>query len=227
MNKWKVMLSAVVIAAALAGCGVQEEQAASEVQTDAQTDVQENGAGGGTQRQGGGPGMGQMGAQADLMGKIKSIDGQTITLYKSAMGQGGPPQGDSTGSAPEGAEGQQPPADGELPADGERPAAPAGDGTAPEGGGRMNMGAMFSDETVTIQVTDTTKITTMTFENEQMVETEVTLADLKADDILSVMLKDDTQEAESITIRTGGFGGGGGGRQPQQQEQQTDAAASE
>ncbi|MEV5027548.1 hypothetical protein [Paenibacillus sp. LPE1-1-1.1] len=214
MNKWKVMLSAVVIAAALAGCGVQEEQAAGEVQADAQTDVQENGAGGGT----GGPGMGQMGAQADLMGKIKSIDGQTITLYKSAMGQGGPPQGDGTGTAPADGEGAQPPAD-----------APAGDGTAPEGGGRMNMGAMFSDETVTIQVTDTTKITTMTFENEQMAETEMTLADLKADDILSVMLKDDTQEAESITIRTGGFGGGGGGggRQPQQQEQQTDAAASE
>lgn len=216
MNKWKVMLSAVVIAAALAGCGVQEEQAAG----DAQTDVQENGAGGGT----GGRGMGQMGAQADLMGKIKSVDGQTITLYKSAMGQGGPPQGDGTGTAPADGEGAQPPAEGELPAD-----APAGDGTAPEGGGRMNMGAMFSDETVTIQVTDTTKITTMTFENEQMAETEMTLADLKADDILSVMLKDDTQEAESITIRTSGFGGGGGGggRQPQQQEQQTDAAASE
>ncbi|WP_419874507.1 hypothetical protein [Candidatus Pristimantibacillus sp. PTI5] len=225
MNKWKVMLSAVVIAAALAGCGVQEEQAAGEVQADTQTDVQENGAGGGT----GGRGMGQMGAQADLMGKIKSIDGQTITLYKSAMGQGGPPPGDGTGTAPADGEGAQPPAEGELPADGERPAAPAGDGTAPEGGGRMNMGAMFLDETVTIQVTDTTKITTMTFENEQMVETEMTLADLKADDILSVMLKDDTQEAESITIRTSGFGGGGGGggRQPQQQEQQTDAAASE
>ncbi|MNR60110.1 hypothetical protein D3C85_1815200 [compost metagenome] len=64
---------------------------------------------------------------------------------------------------------------------------------------------------------------TVTFENEQMVEKEVTLADLKADDILSVMLKDDTQEAESITIRTGGFGGGG--RQPQQQDQQTTTAS--
>ncbi|WP_138754708.1 hypothetical protein [Paenibacillus sinopodophylli] len=226
MNKWKVMLSAVVIAAALAGCGVQEEQTGAEVQADAQADVQQNGTGGGTQQQGaGGRGMGQMGAQADLMGKIKSIDGQTITLYKSAMGQGGPPQGDGTGGAPAEGQGQQPPADGEMPADGEPPAAPAGDGTVPEGGGRMGMGAMFSDETVVITVTDATKITTVTFENEQMVEKEVTLADLKADDILSVMLKDDTQEAESITIRTGGFGGGGGGgRQPQQDQQTTTAS---
>ncbi|CAM4321256.1 hypothetical protein FHS16_000819 [Paenibacillus endophyticus] len=211
MNKWKVMLSAVVIASALAGCGVQEEQAGAEVQADAQADVQQNGAGAGdgTQQQGGGrQGMGQMGAQADLMGKIKSVDGQTITLYKSAMGQGGPPQGEGTEGAPPEGEGQQPPAAGEMPADGERP----------EGGGRMGgMGAMFSDETVVITVTDTTKITSVTFENEQMVETEVALADLKADDILSVMLKDDTQEAESITIRTSGFGGGG--RQPQQEEQ--------
>ncbi|MGM0881998.1 MAG: hypothetical protein ACQEXQ_13295 [Bacillota bacterium] len=61
----------------------------------------------------------------------------------------------------------------------------------------------------------------MTFENEQMVEKEITLANLKTDDILSVMLKDDTQEAESITLSTGGFGGGGGGRQPKQQEHST------
>jgi len=201
MNKWKVMLSAVVIAAALAGCGAQDEQVSSDQQVDAQGKVQRNGAR---------AGMGQMGAQADLMGKVKSVDGQTITLYKSAMGQGGPPQGDGTGG---------------MPAEGEAPQAPAGDGTAPEGGGRMNMDAMFSEETVDIQVTDTTKIMTVTFENEQMVEKEIALTDLKADDILSIMLTDDTQIAESITVRTGGFGGfgggAGGGRQPRQQEQQT------
>ncbi|HTG71897.1 MAG TPA: hypothetical protein VL921_21770 [Candidatus Udaeobacter sp.] len=210
MNKWKVMLSAVVIAAALAGCGAQEEQTQAETQAGGQEEVQPNGTNGSAQQGNAGAGMRQMGAQADLMGKVKSIDGQTITLYKSAMptGQGGPPQGDGTGEMPADGEGQQP---------------PAGDGTAPESGGRMNMGAMFSDETLDIKVTAATKIVSMTFENEQMVEKEAALADLKADDILSVMLKDDTQEAESITIRTGGFGGGGG-RPPQQQDQQAAAA---
>lgn len=218
MNKWKVMLSAVVIAAALAGCGAQEEQSAAEAQTDAAGELQQNGANGGAQPKGLSVGAGQMGAQADLMGKVKSIDGQTITLYKSAMGQGGPPQGDGTGEMPAGDEGQQLPASGEQPAAGERPQAPAGDGTAPEGG----RGAMFTDETVDIQVTDTTKIVSVTFENEQMVEKEAALADLKSDDILSVMLKDDTQVAESVTIRTGGFGGGrGGGRLPQEEQQST------
>lgn len=185
MNKWKVMVSAVVIAAALAGCGAGEEQE--------QTEVQENQSAG-TQQQNGG-GNPQMGPQADLMGKVKSIDGQMITVYKSAMMNR--PQGDRTG---------------EMPTDGEPPQAPAGDGSAPEGGGRMNMEDMFTDETVEIQVTESTKILSMTFENEQMVEKEITLADLKADDILSVMLKDDTQEAETITLRIGGYGGGGGGR---------------
>lgn len=196
MNKWKVMLSAVVIAAALAGCGAGEDQE----QTEEQAQVQENQAAG-TQQQNGG-GNPQMGPKADLIGKVKSIDGQTITVYKSAMMNR--PQGDRTG---------------EMPADGEPPQTPAGDGTAPEGGGRMNMEDMFTDETVEIQVTESTKIVSMTFENEQMVEKEITLADLKTDDILSVMLKDDTQEAETITYRTGDFGGGGGGRQPQQQQE--------
>ncbi|OMF22195.1 hypothetical protein BK133_26890 [Paenibacillus sp. FSL H8-0548] len=219
MNKWKVMLSVVVIAAALAGCGVQEEQTTAEGQTGTQGTAEQNGGAGTTQSNGAGRGMGMMGAQADLMGKVKSIDGQTITLYKSAMGQGGgmPPSGDGQ-QMPEGGE---PSADGERP---ERPEVPAGDGTAtegdgtaPQGGGRMNMESMFTDETVDIEVTDTTKIVTMTFENEQMVEKAIALADLKTDDILSVMLVDGTQQAESITITTGGFGGGGGGRQPQQQ----------
>lgn len=211
MNKWKVMLSAVVIAAALAGCGAGEEQE----QAEEQAQVQENQAAG-TQRQNAGANP-QMGVQADLIGKVKSVDGQTITVYKSAMMNR--PPGDGTGEMPADGEPPQAPAgDGTVP-EGEPPLAPAEDGTAPEGGGRMNMGDMFTDETVEIQVTESTKIVSMTFENEQMVEKEITLADLKADDIISVMLKDDTQEAESITLRTGGFGGGG--RQLQQQQEQS------
>jgi hypothetical protein len=71
---------------------------------------------------------------------------------------------------------------------------------------------MFSDETMDITVTDSTKIVSATFADGKMTETDKTLADLKADDIITVQLKDDTQEAESIRI--GGFGGGfgGGGR---------------
>lgn len=203
------MLSAVVIAAALAGCGAQEEQSQAETQAGGQEEAQQNGSNGTAQQSDDGAGMRPMGAQADLMGKVKSIEGQTITLYKSALptGQGGPPPGDGTGERPADGKGQQP---------------PAVDGTAP-GGGRMKMDEMFSDETVEIQVTETTKIVSITFENEQMVEKKVALADLKADDILSVMLKDDTQEAESITIRTGGFGDMGGGP-PRQQDQQAAAA---
>lgn len=223
MQKWKIILSALLITAALAGCGANEEQTTAAVSnqtaetTDQTTETTDQTA---EVTQEGGDAQ-QMGDQADLMGKVKSVDGQTITVYKSSMtmGQGGGrPQGDGTGEAPAGdppAEGTAP-ADGtgEAPADGERP-------ERPEGGG-MNMEDMFTDETVEITVTDATKIVSVTFENEQMVETEVALADLKADDILSVTLKDDTQEAETITIRTGGFGGG---RQPQQQQEQETTAA--
>lgn len=189
MNKWNTMLSVIVIASALAGCGGQDKGNSNEAL-----------------RSVGGARMGMMGTPADLMGKIKSIRGQTITLYKSALRSRGSGQG-STASGDD----QLPPDGMEIPADGERKA-------APEGAGRMDMDTMFTDETVDVQVTDTTKIVSMTFENDQMVEKEITIADLKEDDILSVMLKDDTQEAESITVRSGGFGGGG---QPPQQEQQT------
>ncbi len=68
---------------------------------------------------------------------------------------------------------------------------------------------MFSDETMDITVTDATKIVSASFADGKMTETDKTLADLKADDIITVQLKDDTQEAESI--RLGGFGGGGFG----------------
>lgn len=221
MNKWKVMLSTVVIAAALSGCGAEEKS-----QADMQSAVQQGGAINGTMPNG--RGMRSMGAQADLIGKVKAIDGDTITLFKSAMtlGRGARPQGNSAEDMPAG--GGQPPADGEMPADGERPQAPASDGAdKARGGGRMNMESMFTDETVQIHISDTTKIISRSFENEQMVEKELTLADLKTDDILSVMLKEGTQDADTITLSVGGFGSGGfggaGGRQWQQQDQQTNS----
>ncbi|MDQ0115285.1 hypothetical protein [Paenibacillus harenae] len=114
-------------------------------------------------------------------------------------------QGDGTGQTPEDG---QPAEGGEMP-------------QPPTDGGPVNMDNMFSDETTTIQLTDATKIVSVTFENNEIVEKTVTLADLKADDILSINLKDDTLEAESITIRTGGFGGGGGRQRPNEQQQQS------
>lgn len=205
MKKWKLAISSLAIAAALAGCSSNTEEAANTAATN--TTNNSNGQAAGTQQA---PQGGMM--MGGTMGKIKSIDGQTITIYTSSFTPGN------------GGGGGQPPADGEKPAQGEQGEPPTmEEGQAPEGGGRMNMENMFSDETMEITVTDTTKIVSTTFENEKMVETDKTLADLKADDIITITLKEGTQEAESIRIG-GGFGGGGGGR-PGGNGQQGDSAA--
>ncbi|WP_256761122.1 hypothetical protein [Cohnella sp. WQ 127256] len=160
------------------------------------------------QQQGQGQGRSPM-MNADLMGKIKSINGQTITVYKSSFvpdARGGAGQQPPGGGDQAGADGQQPPGGGDQAgADGQQP---------PQGNGqnRPNMANMFSDETVDIQVTDSTKIIKTTFENQERKETVLTIADLKADDIVSVDLADDTQNAVTITLSEGGsFGGMGGG----------------
>ena len=155
----------------------------------AQGQQQERAAGQGTGRS---PMM-----DADVMGKIKSIDGETITLYKSSF---------VPGSRGGGGEGSPP---------------PQGEG---QGQNRPDMTEMFSGETVDVQVTAATKIIKMTFENQERKETEIALADLKADDILSVDLEENTQNAITITLSEGGgFGGmggmGGGGRRGQDQRQ--------
>ncbi|MBD2868045.1 hypothetical protein [Paenibacillus arenilitoris] len=208
MNKWKMALGAAVMTALLAGCGAQGEQSGAEALQGQQggetSGAQQQGNGGG---QPSGGGALQMGAPADLMGKVKSVDGQTITLYQSAMpmGQGNRPEG---GQMPEVGERPDPPAEDGAAAEGGGPSAD-GEAAPPGGGGRMSMEEMFTEETVEVTVTEATNIVSVTFENEQMVEKELTLADLKADDILSIALKDETQDAETITVRTGGFGRGG------------------
>jgi len=71
---------------------------------------------------------------------------------------------------------------------------------------------MFSEETVDITVTDSTKIVKMTYENQERKETTLTAADLHEGDILSVDLEDGSQIAIMITLSEGGgFGGMGGG----------------
>lgn len=92
---------------------------------------------------------------------------------------------------------------------------------------------MFSDETADIQMTSATKIVKITFVNQQRTETELTAAELKADDIVSVDLEDNTRNAVTITVSEGGFGGMGGmgngprGQRQQQGQQQGDAPAAE
>ncbi|SFE14331.1 hypothetical protein SAMN05216378_2473 [Paenibacillus catalpae] len=193
MNNWKIVLSAFAISVALAGCGSKSDDADTTGGAEAQVQQQNQQS------------QGQQGAQGRAMmrtiGKIKSINGQTITIYKSSF------------QTPEGGRQQGTPPLGEAPqGDAAAPNGnpPAGDQAAEGNGGgfQRNMENMFSDETMDITVTDATKIVSVTFTDGNMTETDKTLADLKADDMITVQLKDDTQEAESI--RLGGFGGGGG-----------------
>jgi len=159
--------------------------------------------------------MGQEGGQAarppmmaaDLFGKIKSVDGDTITLYKSAFQSGG--GGGNRGPRPSGQD-----QNGEPPAE---PPQGGGEGFSPPEGGegqRPERSDMFTEETVDVRVTAETKISKTAFENGERKETELTLSDLKADDIVSVDLGDDSSTAATITLNEGGFGdmGGGGGR---------------
>ncbi|MCK9862306.1 hypothetical protein [Paenibacillus sp. ATY16] len=201
MNNWKIALSAVAISVALAGCGSKSDESGTAANgTTGQAQQQQNQG-----QQGDFQGRAMMGT----IGKIKSINGQTITIYKSSFhrpeGGGQPPQGDAAqGDAPNG----NPPSGN--PPQGDAGSAPqAGEGQNSGGGRQRNMENMFSDETMDITVTDATKIVSTSFADGKMTETDKTLADLKADDIITVQLKDDTQEAESI--RLGGFGGGGFG----------------
>ncbi|MFC5471388.1 hypothetical protein ACFPPD_22115 [Cohnella suwonensis] len=174
------------------------------------------------QSQGRSPMMG-----ADLLGKVKSISGQTVTVYKSsftpgARGQGGGqrPEGQTgSGDRSNANEGDQPPASG----DSNGGNAGGDPGAAPSGQNRPNMANMFSDETVDIQVTDATKIVKTTFENNERKETALALADLKEGDIVSVDLEDGSQNAVTITLGQGGFGGAGrrNGNNAQQDQQQS------
>ncbi|TCM98065.1 hypothetical protein EV294_103497 [Paenibacillus sp. BK033] len=194
MNNWKIALSAVAISVALAGCGSKSGESGTAA----------NGTTGQAQQQNQGKQGFQGRAMMGTIGKIKSINGQTITIYKSSFqrpeGGGQPHQGDA-------ANGNPPSGD---PPQGDAGSTPqAGNGQNSGGGRQRNMQNMFSDETMDITVTDATKIVSASFTDGKMTETDKTLADLKADDIITVQLKEDTQEAESI--RLGGFGGGGFG----------------
>lgn len=194
MRQWKIVCSTVVITAALTGCGANAEQGSNSSVVVNQQQQQQ-------QRPEGGMRMGN-----GTMGKIKSIDGQAITLYKSSFTPGQQGQGGGEGGSGESEQQGNQPGGQQQGESAERPQMQ--EGFTPLEGSGMNRDNMFTEETMVITVTDTTTITALSFENEQSVETLKALTDLKADDIITVTLKEGTQEAESITL--GGFGGGRG-----------------
>lgn len=216
-KKWTMLAGGALAVALLAGCGSKaDDSAAGAAPASAAADGQQGAAQEGGQGAGQGGGAWAMGT----LGKIKSVDGNTITIYKSSFepGQGGggrqrgeaPSSGDA--GAAQGGDGQS----GQPPS-GDPPQQGAGDGQGGQGeqgggqgGQRPDMANMFSEETEQITVTDATKIYKTEMTDGQRTETEIALADLKAEDIITVTLKEGTQEAESIRIG-GGFGGGGFG----------------
>lgn len=130
-----------------------------------------------------------------MLGKVKSIEGSTLTIYTSSIqpgeGNGGePPAGEAPqGEAPQG----EAPADsgtGTPPEQGEAP-----EGTAPEmpeeGAAPPSMDNLFTDETMEITITDSTTMPS---------------TDLQADDIVNITLEEGTQNALSVQVHEG-FGG--------------------
>ncbi|WP_217596682.1 hypothetical protein [Cohnella sp. GbtcB17] len=219
-KKWTMFAAVALAVAVLAGCGSKSENngTASVAAAGDQSAAGQGGSFGGMQA-------------AGTLGKIKSVNGNTITIYKSSFqpgqgggrmggnrqGGGGPNEGDD--AAPSG-DAQQP--NGDPPqqgADGQA-GGRAGQGRqGGQGGQRPDMANLFTEETEDITVTDATKIFKTEMADGQRTETEIAIGDLKADDVITVTLREGTQEAESI--RLGGFGGGFGGgmRGGQGQEQ--------
>lgn len=209
MNKWTMGLSSAMLLVMLAGCGT----AAQNTET-ASTDISATAAGasaadssnGADQTSEASEGQTGQDAAADvpgtmLTGKIKSIDGQTITLYKSSLQPGeGRPMNDG-GQPPQGAQSGNAPAEGE-----EMQAAPEGGEGQGQPPGDMNTEGMFTDETVEVALNDSTKLVSMTQGEQGGTESEISLADLKEGDIVNVTLDGDTQNALEVRVG-GGFGG--------------------
>lgn len=188
----------------LAGCSANSEAegtTAANNQADRGSAAKQPQANG--DQQNGGPNMSMN------FGKIKSVSDTTLTVYTSEMPT--PPQGAAEGGGQNGQGGTPP----EKP-DGDQA---AGNGTAPEGGmpqgerpegGGPQGGGMqqnFSEETTDITIDADTKIVAVTFDNGTRQETAITLAELKADDIIQYTLKSDSAVAEIITLSNGNPGG--------------------
>ncbi|CAJ1313764.1 hypothetical protein [Paenibacillus nuruki] len=212
MKKWTFLLGTTMAIALLAGCSTNSETSSTAEPTTNTADASATATSTNTSSS---SGDSTAQANADLMGKIKSIDGNTITIYKSTidpsqMGQGGskgmnaPPEGQpGDGGASPADGGQSPPA---TP-DGESAQAPVNEGSqAPASSEQASTGGkdMFSDETVTITVSDSTTFSTMAMENNEMTTTTKALSDLKADDVINVWLNtEDSSVADQIQLFIG------------------------
>ncbi|WP_454190687.1 hypothetical protein [Paenibacillus sp. Marseille-Q7038] len=182
-------LASALLLTLLSGCGSTSDDAQSNPSavTEATTSTSTNANGSETQ--------GTM-----LLGKVKSIEGSTLTIYTSSIqpgeGNGGEPP---AGEAPQGEASQDGIPQGEAPAGSGTGTLPEQgevlQGTAPEmpedGSAPPSMDQLFTDETIEITITDTT--TTPSTE-------------LQADDIVDITLEAGTKEAISIQVHNG-FGG--------------------
>ncbi|WCT55042.1 hypothetical protein PQ456_17915 [Paenibacillus kyungheensis] len=237
MKKWTLLLGTTMAIAMLSGCSTNSETALTAQTTTSTADASATDS---TTQATATPSTGIEQATADLMGKIKSIDGNSITLYKSTIdpsqmgkdrdgGMSTPPEGQpGDGGASPADGGQVPPAtpDGEsaqVPANAGSQA-PAASGTSdttnnsatgstPAEQGDRGGNNMFSEETMTITVSDNTVISAMTMENNEMTTTTKALSDLKADDVINVWLNtDDSSLGDQIQIVNGMGGGIRGGQ---------------
>lgn len=215
-QKWTMLAGAALSVALLAGCGDKADNGSAAAATALAADAGGGQPAGAAGDADGGPGGGMRAMGMGTMGKIKSVAGSTITIYKSSFqpGQGGGRQGGSwQGGDRQGAGGAAPSGDAQPSGDPPSPSQPADGGQASGRGGQggqwPDMSNMFTDETEEITVSAATKIYKTEMADGKRTETEIAIGDLKADDIVTVTLKEGTQEAESI--RLGGFGGFGGG----------------
>ncbi|WP_339245066.1 hypothetical protein [Paenibacillus sp. FSL F4-0243] len=193
----------------LAGCSANseaEETTAANNQADRGSAAKQPQANG--DQQNGGPNMSMN------FGKIKSVSDTTLTIYKSDMsmprqGAGeGDGQNSQGGTPPERPDGDQSTGNGAAP-EGGMPQGEMPEGGGGQGGGLQGgrMQQSFSDETTDITIDADTKIVAVTFDNGTRQENAITLAELKADDIIQYTLKSDSTVAESIILSNGNPGG--------------------
>ncbi|MEK3883147.1 hypothetical protein [Paenibacillus sp. PL2-23] len=253
MSKCGILAAALLATALLAGCSGEtgsSDNSAGGAPMQTGGARQQAGGEGGPPGMGGGGGFGMTddhGNVASLIGQVKSINGNVVTVYKSALepgamgggmggmrreGGGSRQGGQATGQDGQG-EGQigggetaeQNGQDGALSGGGTPPAAQEGDAMPGEAGQGRPVGgmSMFTEETVDVTVTDTTAIQGSSFGENGVALTDMGIADLKEGDILTIWLVEGSEDAS--LIRLGGMGGAmGGGRgamdgQPRQQAQ--------
>lgn len=150
-------------------------------------------------------------------GKIKSISGNEVTLYKAdsaVQASADPVPGTSAGTnSAEPAEGETGQASGNEPAGEQQPSATEAESKAQNTPDSSQASPLqFTEETVTITVDDNTEFVQSTgaskSADEASADGKYTLADLKAGDVIKVTLKADSLTAAIIevqaTLATGG-----------------------